>query len=65
MKCINVYVYRMYIGPITKTHIGLPILNQYTFACWVGDRDNGRQFWPQSGSDLSQNETNQIVQITF
>ena len=34
MKCINVYVYRMYIGPITKTHIGLPILNQYTFACW-------------------------------
>ena len=35
MKCINVYVYRMYIGPITKTHIGLPILNQYTFACWV------------------------------
>ena len=34
MKCINVYVYRMYIGPITKTDIGLPILDRYTFACW-------------------------------
>ena len=33
--------------------------------CLVGDRDHGCQFWPQSGSDLSQNETNQIVQITF
>ena len=33
--------------------------------CLVGDGDHGCQFWPQSGSDLSQNETNQIVQITF
>ena len=36
MKCTNVYVYRMFIGPITKTDIGLPIMDRYTFACWVG-----------------------------
>ena len=35
MNCINVYVYPMYIGPITKTDISLPILDRYTFACWV------------------------------